>query len=87
MSDTTLVIAPTILAGTHVRLEPLARTHVPGLVAAAREDASLYRWSAIPQSVVEMAQYVDQALTWREAGTALRRKLREACTAAAAAAG
>jgi len=65
------VIAPTHLSGTHVRLEPLARTHVSGLVAAAREDPALYQWSAIPQTVMEMAQYVDTALAWREAGTAL----------------
>ena len=71
MSDTTLVIAPTILAGSYVRLEPLAHTHIPGLVAAAREDPSLYRWSTIPQGVMEMAQYVDTALGWREAGSAL----------------
>lgn len=71
MSDTTLVIAPTILAGRYVRLEPLAHTHIPGLVAAAREDPALYRWSTIPQGVMEMAQYVDTALGWREAGTAL----------------
>jgi N-acetyltransferase len=71
MSDTTLVIAPTILAGRHVRLEPLAHIHIPGLVAAAREDPGLYRWTPMPQGVMEMAQYVDSALAWREAGTAL----------------
>ena len=71
MSDTTLVIAPTLLAGRHVRLEPLAHTHIPGLVAAAREEPALYRWSTIPQGVIDMAQYVDTALAWREAGTAL----------------
>ena len=71
MSDTTLVIAPTLLSGTHVRLEPLSRSHIPGLVAAAREDPTLYQWSAIPQGVAEMAQYVDVAIAWREAGTAL----------------
>src|SRR5215831_15059435 len=71
MSDTTLVMAPTILAGRHVRLEPLAQTHIPGLVAAAREDPTLYRWTAIPQGVMEMAQYVDSAVSSREAGTAL----------------
>jgi N-acetyltransferase len=71
MSDTTLVIAPTLLAGTHVRLEPLSRTHIPGLVAAARENPALYQWSDIPQGVTEMAQYVDVAIAWREAGTAL----------------
>ena len=71
MSDTTLVIGPTILAGRHVRLEPLAHTHIPGLVAAAREDSALYRWSTVPQGVMEMAQYVDSALGGREAGSTL----------------
>jgi N-acetyltransferase len=71
MSDTTLVIGPTILTGRHVRLEPLAPTHVPALVAAAREDPGLYRWSSIPQGVMEMAQYVDSALSSREAGSTL----------------
>jgi RimJ/RimL family protein N-acetyltransferase len=71
MSDTTLTLAPTLLAGRHVRLEPLARSHIPGLLAAAREDPALYQWSAIPQGVNEMAQYVDLAIAWREAGTAL----------------
>ena len=71
MSDTTVTIAPAILSGTHVRLEPLSRTHVPALLAAARADPSLYRWSTIPQDVMQMAQYVDTAIAWREAGTAL----------------
>jgi RimJ/RimL family protein N-acetyltransferase len=71
MSDTTLVIAPTILAGTHVRLEPLSRSHVPALLAAAREDPALYAWSEVPQGVTEMAQYVDLAIAAREAGTAM----------------
>lgn len=71
MSDTTLVIAPTLLSGTHVRLEPLSRSHIPGLVAAAREDVTLYQWSGIPQGVAEMAQYVDVAIAARESGTAL----------------
>jgi RimJ/RimL family protein N-acetyltransferase len=71
MSDTTLVIAPTILTGTHLRLEPLSRSHVPALLAAAREDPTLYAWSEIPQGVTEMAQYVDRAIAAREAGTAM----------------
>jgi len=71
VTDTTLVIGPTILAGRHVRLEPLAPVHIPGLVAAAREDSALYRWSTVPQGVMEMAQYVDTALGGREAGSAL----------------
>ncbi len=63
----------TVLSGIHVRLEPLARAHVPGLVAAARRDPglALYQWTAVPLSVADMAQYVDTAISWREAGTAL----------------
>jgi RimJ/RimL family protein N-acetyltransferase len=71
MSDTTEGLAPTILTGAHVRLEPLSRSHIEGLLAAAREDLSLYRWSAIPASVMETAQYVDGALAARDEGSAL----------------
>ncbi len=71
MNDTTLVMAPTILAGAHVRLEPLSCSHVPALLAAARENPALYEWSEIPQGVTEMAQYVDLAIAAREAGTAM----------------
>ena len=58
-----------ILRGAQVRLEPLARTHVPALLAAAREDPALYRWSFVPQDLMEMAQYVDTAAQTREART------------------
>jgi N-acetyltransferase len=71
MSDTAPDAAHTVLTGSHLRLEPLARTHVPGLLAAARQDLTLYQWSTIPDGVTEMAQYVDTAIAWREAGTAL----------------
>jgi len=71
MTDTTVTIAPAMLAGTHLRLEPLSRGHIEGLLAAARQDLALYRWSSVPSSVMEMAQYVDAALAAREEGTAL----------------
>jgi RimJ/RimL family protein N-acetyltransferase len=60
-----------VLRGTHVRLEPLERAHIPGLVAAAGRDLALYQWSAVPQGTEEMAHYVESALAGREAGTAL----------------
>ena len=60
-----------VLSGSHVRLEPLQMSHVPGLVAAAGQDLALYEWSAVPQGVPAMAQYVDTALAWHEAGSAL----------------
>ena len=66
MSDASLV-----LAGTHVRLEPLARAHVPGLVAAAAEDPALYAWTPLPLDTPGMTRYVDAALACREEGTAL----------------
>lgn len=59
------------LQGEHVRLEPLQRNHVDGLVAAAANDRELYRWSPVPQSRDEAKAYVDTALDWRDAGTAV----------------
>src|SRR2546421_3791125 len=59
------------LAGTHIRLEPLERAHIPGLVAAAGQDLALYQWSAVPIGTAQMARYVESALTAREAGTAV----------------
>ena len=59
------------LTGTYVRLEPLSRAHVPGLVAAAAEDPALYRWTVLPLDAAGMTRYVDTAVGWREQGTAL----------------
>lgn len=59
------------LQGTHVRLEPLDRSHIDGLVAAASADPSLYRWSPIPQGKGEATKYVETALAWKDAGTAV----------------
>jgi N-acetyltransferase len=59
------------LQGSHIRLEPLAHRHVDGLVAAAATDPSLYQWSPVPQGKAEATSYVDTALAWRNAGTAV----------------
>jgi len=59
------------LTGAHIRLEPLEHHHVDGLVAASAVDPSLYQWSAVPQGKVEAIRYVDTALAWRDAGTAV----------------
>ncbi|HXX02570.1 MAG TPA: hypothetical protein VEJ00_15245, partial [Candidatus Acidoferrales bacterium] len=59
------------LFGQHVRLEPLEHRHVGGLVVAAAADPSLYRWSPVPQGKAETAKYVETALAWRDAGTAV----------------
>jgi RimJ/RimL family protein N-acetyltransferase len=60
-----------VLQGRHVCLEPLDQRHVDGLVAAAAADPSLYRWSPVPQGQVEVARYVQTALAWRDAGSAV----------------
>lgn len=58
-----------VLAGKHVRLEPLAHRHVDGLAAAAAGDRDLYQWSPVPQDKAEATRYVDTALAGRDAGT------------------
>jgi N-acetyltransferase len=60
-----------VLTGSHVRLEPLERRHIDGLITAAGHDRAFYAWSAVPQGRFEMTQYVDAALAAREAGTAV----------------
>jgi len=59
------------LQGHHVRLEPLSVTHVDGLVSAAASDPSLYQWSPIPQGPAAATKYVETALAWKAAGTAV----------------
>jgi RimJ/RimL family protein N-acetyltransferase len=59
------------LHGRHVHLDPLEHRHIDGLVAAAAVDPSLYRWSPVPQGEARAARYVDTALAWRDAGSAV----------------
>ena len=60
-----------VLQGRYVRLEPLEFRHVEGLVAASAVDPSLYQWSPIPQGEIEATKYIETALAWKEAGTAV----------------
>jgi N-acetyltransferase len=65
-----------VLQGNHVRLEPLEERHIDGLVAAAEGDPSLYhpslyQWSLVPRNRAEFERYVETAIAWRDAGTAL----------------
>jgi RimJ/RimL family protein N-acetyltransferase len=60
-----------VLPGKHVRLEPLDHRHIDGLVAATAGEAPLYQWSPVPQGEAEATRYVDTALAWRDAGTAV----------------
>ena len=60
-----------VLQGKHVRLEPLEHRHVDGLIAAAGDDAELYQWSPVPRGKDAATNYVDTALAWRDAGSAV----------------
>ena len=68
---TTMEAEELTLAGRRIRLEALDHSHIDGLAAAAGADPSLYQWSPVPQGKSQAAVYVDTALAWRDAGTAV----------------
>jgi RimJ/RimL family protein N-acetyltransferase len=59
------------LKGNFIRLETLDHRHLEGLVEASSGDPSLYQWSPVPQGLTAAKKYIDTALAWRDAGTAL----------------
>jgi len=67
----TLTAQNITLSGKHIRLEPLAHRHIDGLVSAAANDSELYRWSPVPQGNDAAMNYVNTAIAWRDAGTAV----------------
>ncbi len=62
---------PLTLDGRFVRLEPLARAHVPALVAAAAESRDTYGLTRVPADAASMARYVEDALADAERGLAV----------------
>ncbi len=65
-----MIDAP-ILTGKFIRLEPLLHAHADQLIAASAGDSGLYRWSAVPIGRDAVSHYIETALAWRAAGTAL----------------
>jgi RimJ/RimL family protein N-acetyltransferase len=65
-------VTPVTLEGTRVRLEPLAQSHQPALVAIGL-DEELWRWtpSAPVRKPEDMTAYIAFALAERDAGRAL----------------
>jgi N-acetyltransferase len=59
------------LVGRYIRLELLDHRHIDGLGTAAGADPALYQWSPVPQGKAQAAAYVETALAWRDAGTAV----------------
>jgi RimJ/RimL family protein N-acetyltransferase len=64
-------IEPVTLDGEYVRLEPLEQRHAAPLAEASTADTSLYKWSLVPVGRDAVERYIDTALKWRDAGTAL----------------
>jgi N-acetyltransferase len=61
---------PVLLEGRHVRLEPLERRHLPGLLAAAR-DPAIFEWFLTPPlgDEKEMTRWLEEAWQAQAAGT------------------
>jgi len=62
---------PVVLAGEHVRLEPLGPAHIPGLVAAAAEDRTTYNWTPVPEDAAQIREWVERGENERAAGLAI----------------
>src|SRR5687767_7288736 len=64
-------LAAITLEGKHVRLEPMRVGHIPALNKAAA-DARIWEFSsAVARTAAEMQKYVDTALDWQQAGSAV----------------
>ncbi len=59
------------LRGKHIYLEPLDIHHAAGLAEASAPDISLYQWSPVPQGKEAVLKYIQTAIEWRKAGSAM----------------
>jgi RimJ/RimL family protein N-acetyltransferase len=64
-------LAAITLEGKHVRLEPLRVGHIAALNKAAADPRIWEFTSAVARTAAEMQKYVDTALDWQQAGTAV----------------
>jgi N-acetyltransferase len=64
-------VRPVVLAGRHVRLEPLALDHARGLLAAARGPRETYGLTTVPVDEPSTFGYIETALREQEAGRSL----------------
>jgi RimJ/RimL family protein N-acetyltransferase len=63
--------APVLLAGRHVRLEPLTLAHAPGLAAAAAGERSTFGLTHVPDGEAEASAYVRELLADADRGVVL----------------
>lgn len=74
------MVAPVVLEGRHVRLEPLEKEHLAGL-ARVGLDEELWRWIPVPvRTVEELAGYIETALEEQNRGVSLPFALIEKAT-------
>lgn len=62
---------PVTLDGQHVRLVPMTHEHIDGLLSAALEPGIWEFTSSIIRDAEDVRQYVETALAWQRAGTAV----------------
>jgi RimJ/RimL family protein N-acetyltransferase len=75
-----MMITPVVLEGQHVRLEPLAKEHLPEL-ARVGLDEELWRWIPVPvRTAEELAEYIETALEEQKRGVSLPFALIEKAT-------
>ena len=60
-----------VLEGRFVRLEPLTLDHVTALTAAATGPRDTYGFTLVPEDEAAMRAYIETALSWQAAGTAI----------------
>jgi RimJ/RimL family protein N-acetyltransferase len=71
MITETMTVAPCVLEGTHVRLEPLTLDHL-GALTAIGLDPDLWQWTLTQNhSPEDMRRYVETALAEHRAGQSL----------------
>jgi RimJ/RimL family protein N-acetyltransferase len=75
-------VTPLTLEGRWARLEPLARAHAAGLLAAASGSRDTYGFTTVPGTEAETRAYIDAALADQEAGEALPFAIVERATGA-----
>lgn len=71
VADVTVTMQIPELRGTYICLEALGTRHTGGLAAASAVNPQLYRWSPVPQGESDTTKYLETALRWRAAGTAV----------------
>src|SRR5205823_9475171 len=71
MNERPFSIRPVTLEGRYVRLEPLAREHLDGIIAAGSFE-EIWRWLSVrPVGREGFERWMDAALSARDAGTEL----------------